>query len=199
MKLSFLICLVLVCAAAATVRAQEPNAATHDELRALRDDMVDAVNKGDVDRLLSHLTPDVVVTFQNAEVARGRDGVRQYYEKMTKGPGALVAEYSTAVTVDELTKLFGDDTGIAVGASKDHFKLSSGTELDVEGRWTATMVKQDGKWYVAAFHASSNMFDNPILYKMKVTAYIIGVFGLVMGLTLGAGVAVAFGRRRKRE
>ncbi len=172
----------------APVAAQDPAAATHDELRTLRDDMVDAVNNRDLDRLLGHLAPDVVVTFQNAEVARGRDGVRGYYDKMMKGPGALVQTYDTAVAVDDLTILYGGDTGIAMGTSRDHFKLSSGAELNVDGRWTATLVRVDGRWLVGAFHASANMFDNPILYKMKMTAYITALFGLVMGVILGAGV-----------
>jgi len=178
--------------------ASEATDQTHDELRALRDDIVDAVNKGDVDRLLTHLSPNVVVTFENAEVARGRDGVRAYYDKMTKGPDALVASYQTSVNVDELTILYGDNTGVAFGSANDRFTLSSGVGLDVASRWTATLVREDGKWYVAAFHASANMFDNPILHKMKNTAYIAGIFGLVMGLVVGVGLMVAFGRRREK-
>ena len=199
-----LLCSILLAAGLGTpVAAQvstgptEATEATHNELRALRDDMVDALNKSDVDRLLGHLAPNVVVTFQNAEVARGPEGVRAYYNKMMKGPGALVQTYDTAVTVDDLTILYGDDTGVAFGSSRDHFKLSSGAELSVDGRWTATLVRADGKWQVAAFHASVNMFDNPILYKMKTTAYITALFGLVMGVIIGAGVASIVGRRRK--
>jgi uncharacterized protein (TIGR02246 family) len=171
---------------------------THNELRALRDDMVDAVNKQDVDRLLSHLTPTVVVTFEDAEVARGRDGVRAYYQRMMKGPDAIVQSYQTAVTVDDLTTLYNDDIGVAAGTTDDRFTLSSGMTLSLTGRWTATIVKQDGKWYVAAFHASASMFDNPILTKMKYTVYYVGLFGLVMGLIIGIGVMMVLGRRRRK-
>jgi uncharacterized protein (TIGR02246 family) len=170
---------------------------THDDLRALRDDMVDALNKGDVDRLVSHLSPNVIVTFEDAEVARGRDGVRAYYQKMVKGPDALVAGYQTAVAVDELTTLYGDSTGVAAGSSDDHFTFSSGMTFSLASRWTATLVKQDGVWYVAAFHASADLFDNPVLTKMKYTAYLVGVFGLVMGLVVGVLVMMIFGRKRK--
>lgn len=169
---------------------------THTDLRALRDDMVDAVNKGDVDRLVAHLTPNVVVTFEDAEVARGRDGVRAYYQKMMKGPQPIVASYQTSVAVDDLTTLYGPDTGVAIGSADDRFTLSSGTSLNLTSRWTATLVRQDGKWYVAAFHASADMFDNPILTKMKYTAYLVGAFGLVMGIVVGIAAAWFLGRRR---
>jgi uncharacterized protein (TIGR02246 family) len=187
---------LLVLCLSAGVSAQDAGT-THDEIRALRDDMVDAVNKADVDRLLVHLTRDCVVTFENAEVARGHDGVRAYYEKMMKGPGAIVAEYHTTVAVDELTTLYGDDTGVAAGKAEDQFKLSSGMTFALSSRWTATLVKQDGTWYVAAFHASANMFDNPILDKMKGTMYIVGLFAFIMGILVGV-LAMMFVRRKKR-
>ena len=199
MRLLLLCLTILAAGVALPASAQSPENPAHNELRALRDDMVDAINKGEVDRLLNHLAPDVVVTFQNAELARGREGVRAYYNKMMKGPGAIVQTYQTAVTVDDLTILYGEDAGVAFGGSHDQFKLSSGAELVIDGRWTATLVRADGRWTVAAFHASTNMFDNPILYKMKTTAYITALFGLVMGIIIGAGVASLIKRRRPAQ
>ena len=180
-----------------TTAASQPPDATQSELGALRDEVVAAVNAGDVDRVAASLTPDVVVTLQNAEVARGRDGVRAYYRKMTKGSEALVASYQTTLDVEGTTLLGSGDTAVAFGTSTDRFTLSSGVGLDVASRWTATLVRQDGRWYVAAFHSSTNMFDNAILQKMKVTAYIAGVFGLVLGLIVGVGIMVAFGTRKR--
>ena len=56
--------------------------AVHNELRALRDGLIDAMNKGDIDRELAYMHPNVVVTWHNAEVSRGRDGVRAYLTRM---------------------------------------------------------------------------------------------------------------------
>src|SRR5687768_7568078 len=55
-------------------------------INKLRTELVDAFNKADVERLLSHLDGDVVVTWQNGEVSRGPGGVREYYQKMMSGP-----------------------------------------------------------------------------------------------------------------
>src|SRR5205085_11953687 len=71
--------------------AQEPDKSAaenpvHQELRAMRQGVVDAVNKNDVDRLLTYLDKDVVVTWMNAEVSKGPEGVRAYFDKMMKGP-----------------------------------------------------------------------------------------------------------------
>jgi len=85
--------------------------AVHNELRALRDGLIDAMNKGDIDREITYMHPNVVITWHNAEVSRGRDGVRAYLTRMLSGPNKVVSSYSATVDVDELTILYGGDTG----------------------------------------------------------------------------------------
>lgn len=185
--------LVVACAllAPGPLAAQEPRAApakedpAHDELRALRKGLTDAVNHHDLDALLTFLDKDVVVTWQNAEVSVKPEGVRAYYDRMMKGPNRIVENFSIDPTVDELTHLYGD-TGVAYGSSKDHFTLTDGKDFDMLTRWSATLVKKDGKWLVASFHASTNMFDNPLLYiAMRQTAYWVGGIAVLVGLALG--------------
>jgi ketosteroid isomerase-like protein len=173
-------------AAAQAARAEDP---AHAELRALRDDMVDAVAKRDISRLLSHLHPNVVVTWQNAEVSRGHDGVRAYLDRMLSGDTRIVNTFTTQPTVDELTILYGGDAGIAFGSSADHFELRNGPTFDLASRWTATLVKDEGAWKVAAFHASTNLFDNPVTQTARRWLIWTGIGALVAGLVIGAIVA----------
>ena len=123
-KLLFAVLVTLLSAGA--VSAQTPAEATHNALRAMRDGLMDAVNKGDIDREVSFLATNVVVTWHDATVSRGRNGVRDYYNKMMNGPTKAVADFHADVNVDELTILYGDSTGIAFGSSVEHFKLVNG-------------------------------------------------------------------------
>ena len=171
---------------------------THEELRALRDGLIKATNDSNIDALLGFLHPNVVVTWQNAEVSRGRDGVRSYLTRMTTGANKIVSRFQTSPTVDELTILYGGDTGIAFGKSNDHFELAQGMTFDLPGRWSATLVKEDGRWLVASFHASANLFDNPVLNLATRSAVWSGVGGLVVGaLVMFIGAIVL--RRRQRK
>jgi ketosteroid isomerase-like protein len=167
--------------------------AVHNELRALRDGLIDAMNKGDIQRELEYMHPNVVVTWHNAEVSRGRDSVRSYLNRMLSGPNKVVSSYSATVDVDELTILYGGSTGISFGSAIEHFKLSDGRMLDLPARWSATLVKDGDKWLIASLHASDNLFDNPLLAIAKRTAYWAGGVALVVGLMAG----FAIGRRRK--
>ncbi|HVT57031.1 MAG TPA: nuclear transport factor 2 family protein [Thermoanaerobaculia bacterium] len=172
-------------------------AAVHDELRAFRDGLLDAVNKGDLERELAYFHPNVVVTWHNAEVSRSRDGVRAYLNRMLKSPGRVVAAYHADVNVDELTILYGDEVGISFGSALEHFEMVGGKRLDLPARWSATLVKAGGKWLIASLHASDNLFDNPLLAIAKRMAWWAGGLGVMAGVAGLAG-GFALGRRRRR-
>src|SRR5882724_10846211 len=86
--------------------ATPPEDPAHNELRVLRDGLLDAMTKGDIDRQLTYLHPNVVITWHNAEVSRHLDGVRAYLNRMLTGPNKIVASYTADVTVDELSALY---------------------------------------------------------------------------------------------
>jgi len=184
--------------ASQAVPAQSPPApaaddAAHNELRALRDGLLDAMSKGDVERELGYFHPNVVVTWHDAEVSRGRDGVRKYLSRMLDGPDKVVESFRADVNVDELTILYGGDTGISFGSAVEHFTMKGGRELSLPARWTATLVKEGDHWLIASLHASDNLFDNPLLNLAKRAAWWVGGLCLLLGLGLG----FLLGRRRR--
>jgi ketosteroid isomerase-like protein len=184
----------LTAANAAEPAKDAPEDPAHAELRKLRDDMIDAVNKDDRPKLMSLLHKNVVITFMDGETVRGHDGVQKYLDSKLKGSPRIVESFSVHPTVDELSIIYGGDTAISFGSSDDQFKLSSGLDFKVHNRWTATVVKEDGKWLIAAFHASAGLFDNPLLSAAKRLTYWVGGGGVCIGLLIGWLI----GRRRRR-
>ena len=189
--LGVLLCFLL----APSLLHAQPEDPVHAQLRAMRDDLLDAVNKRDMDRVLRHLNPDVVVTWQNAEVSRKPEGVRAYITRMLDGPNSIVRSFNTSIAVDELTILHGGDTGIAFGSSHDRFELRAGRAFELTGRWTATMVLDGGDWKIAAFHSSTNLFDNPMLNAARRLLVVVGAVAAVAGILVG----FFFGRSRSRR
>lgn len=165
----------------------------HQELRAVRDGLLAAINRDDNAATLAHLHTNVVITWHNAEVSRGHAGVRAYHERVMTGPGKLVARFTCGATVDELTILYPGDTGICFGSTDEHFQLAHGGELKLTGRWTATLLRENGRWLITSLHVSANLFDNPLLTVAKKSGgYVAGAVLLV-----GVGVGWRLGRRRK--
>ncbi|HKR62554.1 MAG TPA: DUF4440 domain-containing protein, partial [Thermoanaerobaculia bacterium] len=96
--------------------------------------------------------------------------------------------------VDALTTLYGGDTGIAYGSSVEQFHLRGGMNFTLRGRWSATMVNDNGHWLLASVHASSNLFDNPLVAVTKK----IAIAGAVVALLVGLLIGWLIGRRRAR-
>jgi uncharacterized protein (TIGR02246 family) len=189
----------LACSVPITAQmAGQPEARAHEALRELRRSMVAAIQANDLDALVTHLQKDVVVTFMDGTTCHGPQEVHDYLAKMTRGPNHLVASYQPNVVVDSLTHLYGD-TGVAFGHSDYHFVLTDGREFTVTCRWTTTLVKTDGTWRMASFHASGNLFDNPVLsMAMRQVAWVFGGLSGAIGLLLGLLMGWFITRRRLR-
>jgi ketosteroid isomerase-like protein len=187
--------LTLACFATALGQGQTTGVENpaHQELRKLRDDLLAAMNKGELDALLPFLHTNCIITWHNAEVSRGHEGVRTYFNRVMKGPSKIVESFHCDVTVDELTILYGDNIGVCYGSSDEQFKLAGGKNLNFKGRWSATLARENGRWLVANLHASTNLFDNLMLDLAKQGAIIAGVACLAGGLVAGW----FWGRRRK--
>ena len=179
--------------------AQAPVAteALHNELRKMRDDMLAAIARSDFEAILPYLHPNVVFTPMNGEVSRGPQAIRAYFDKMLKGPDAIVKSIRLGVEVDRLADFYGD-TALAFGSSNDQYALSNGMDFQIQTRWTASLVRENSRWLITAFHSSANAFDNPILEKARQVAMLQwGGIGTAAGALIGVLVGRAIGRRRR--
>jgi len=61
----------------------------------------------------------------------------------------------------------GADTAVAFGRSNDRYELAGGETWEVKPQWSATIVRQNGRWLIAGFHYSVNMLDNPVLSAQR--------------------------------
>ena len=161
----------------------------------LREGLVDSFNQGDIDRLLTFLDTNAVVTWQNGEVCEGTGAVKAYYERMMKGDHPVVSKVTSDPKV--LGRHFQGDWAISWGNLNDHFVLTDGRELPLNSRFTATIARRGDRWLVTAFHVSVNAFDNPVMaLALKKVALFAGIVGLVAGLA-GSLIVARLLRRPK--
>lgn len=164
----------------------------HQELRDLKTVLGDALNSRNIDVILANVDEQVVFTTMNGDVVTGRDGVRAYFDKMMNGPDKVVESVQATFVPDALSILHGGDVAVSWGHTNDRYQLTTGQNLAIEARWSATLVRREGRWLIANFHYSTNMFDNPILSAQRKLLIATGVAGaLLLGLA-----GYLFGRRR---
>jgi uncharacterized protein (TIGR02246 family) len=169
------------------------DAPVHDELRALQKAMEDALNSRDLDGLLAHVDEQVTFTAMNAQTGVGKQGIREYFDRMLNGPNKIVESIEVDFVPDALAVFYGPDVAVSTGNADSHYVLTNGMNFKVMARWTATLVRKDGKWLVAAFHYSTNMFKNPVLDAQRKwlmiagggVALLLGVIGFFVGRKTG--------------
>jgi ketosteroid isomerase-like protein len=197
--------LALVLATAIPLTAQVPAStppapddvqATHEQLRALKNGAQDAFNRlgasgsrEHLDKLLEFVSDDIVLVAMNGQTAVGKQGIINYFTRTMTGPARTVQSVHHEFEVAELTKLYGSDTGVSYGTTKGRYVLTGGMNFEVNANWTATLVRQNGKWLLASFQFGPSIFDNPVLNQAIRWLYwgaaIAGVVGLAVGFTLG--------------
>lgn len=156
-------------------------------MRVILSDIEQALNDQDIDAVLKHVHEDAVITYYNAEVTKGHKEARDYYQRMIKSSSALVKEYSTKGEVGAPAVIYGD-IAVAFGTTVENYKLASGLEFTLNGRWSTTLLKSDNRWEVIALHFSTDLFDNPLLNNAARTTWIAGVVAFVVGGLLVFGV-----------
>ena len=200
MKAKLVQILTLLCLVT-SVSAQEGSAMdsnTEQAITRLREGLVDSFNHDDIDKLLTYLDTNAVVTWQNGEVCEGTEAVKAYYQRMMKGEHPVVSK----VTADPeiLGRHLQGDWAVSWGILNDHFVLNDGRDLPLNSRFTATIVRRGNEWKVAAFHVSVNAFDNPIMMlAVKKTALIMGGAGALLGLIIGVLVMRLLRRKAKPD
>jgi ketosteroid isomerase-like protein len=183
--LLILCAVILLPLSALAQRAPSTDGEVEQAITHLREGLVDSFNHGDMDRLLTYLDTNAVVTWQNGEVCEGTAAVKAYYERMMKGDHPVVSKVSADPKV--LGRHIQGGWAISWGDLNDQFVLTDGRELPLNSHFTATIAKRGDRWLVSAFHASVNAFDNPITaLTVKKFSIIAGIGGLIAGCVLGA-------------
>ena len=170
--------------------------ATVAELDVFRHELFAAFNRGDYESMLEqYCHPDLITTWQDGTSGQGYDAVLAEFDKLSK--------FIDKMTVDPDTDMRliynGGQMVIASGNMADHYALARGMEVDLHSRWTATLVKENGKWLLVSFSASTNAFKNEVIsLYLTNTKYLSGAVSAVVGLVVGIG-GTLFRIRRKQS
>ncbi len=171
--------------------------ATHQALRNVRDTMLQAVNSRDIEGLIKHIHPNVVLTAENGKRFRGVDAVKKFYNDVFANDGGILRSYQVKeFNVAELAILYGGDTAIGFGSAVSEYIPVSGPALTVSSQWTATLALVNGNWLVTAFQNTVDFTNNPLMDILYEEAVLKLVLPLGLGCFLIGGL-IGWRFRRK--
>lgn len=180
------VCMVLLAFAGSTAASAVPedHALNVERIHALLQEIEEATNTRDIQRLLRHATDDIVMLSKNGETLVGKAAVDAYVNKMLGAAGPILTGMHTRVIQDGPPLIHGA-VAMAHGTSDDAYEFQGGMRLVIVTRWSATLVRQDGEWRIASLHFSFDLFDNPLLNGARYSAIVAAGIGLLSGLLAG--------------
>ena len=198
MKAAFSLAFLLLLSMRLAFTAPAPTDETAEQaISRLREGMVESFNRGDIDRLLTFLDTNAVVTWQNGEVCEGQSAVKAFHLRMMSGTNPVVSKVTADPKV--LGRHIQGDWAVSWGNLNDHFLLTDGSDLPLKSHFTATIARRGDEWRITAIHLSVNAFDNPVtsLAIKKVTWLVAGI-ALPAGLIAG-GLIMHFRAYRSKS
>jgi ketosteroid isomerase-like protein len=166
--------------------AQDPSqAADHDALRKVKADVLHAINARDLRGLDMILHKPVSITLVTQDIFADAAALQAYYDGLFTRKFLRMAKITMDVEADELSQIYTGTFAMARGSTKELYELADGRRFDMRGRWTATLIKEDGQWKVLAIHSGINFLDNPVLTAVEKSTTYVGGGGAAVGLVLG--------------
>jgi len=181
----------------AAAHAQSPGTqADHEALRKLKGDATEAVNRRDYSamrKLLRHPFMATVVTQDNFT---DFDKLEAYFENLYTRDFLRMKSVSVAAEADDLSQIFEGPFAVTKGSTKERYELADGRTFDMDGRWTAVSLKENGEWKLLAIHTGANFLDNPVIAAIEKSVVWTGLGGAAVGLL--AGFAAGWFAKRQR-
>lgn len=138
--------------------------AKHQALRVLKQNVVDALNRQDIDKLLTYFSEPFAFTTVTQEVLTSKDAVKDYYHRMLVSDDSPIKAFTVKPEADILTHFLNDNIGYCYGTSNDSYTLQkNGRTIEMKSRWSAVVVKENNQWKISVVHLGVDFTNNPIL------------------------------------
>ncbi len=142
------------------------------------------INEVNIDLMAKHFDEKATVTWLNAEVSHGPEGVRSYFKRMVGSePDAVLSKYVTHPKIGQSTQFYGD-VAVANGTTEDEFTPHRRGPFNFHTVWTATLIKREGNWKIISLTLSTNTFNNVLIDELKQYAVYAGIGGTLLGMLL---------------
>ena len=174
-------------------------AADHDALRKLKDDIVNAVNTRNLDTMDRVMHKPFMATVITQDSFTEADKLKAYFNDLFNRNILRISRITMQADADELAQIYTGTYAIARGGTRERYEMADGRNFDMQGRWTAVAMKDGAAWKILAIHTGTNFLDNPVLTAAAKSDVYFGAGGLAIGAVVGFLVGFFVFRRRRPQ
>jgi hypothetical protein len=182
----------------AAVAQQSPQAADHEALRKLKTDVVNAINTrnlGSIDVLLNKPFMATVIT---QDSFTDPTKLKAYFDDLFTRRFLRIDKLQMEAEADDSAQIYTGTFAVARGGTKERYELADGRSFTLDGRWTATALKDGGQWKVLTLHTGINFLDNPVLGAIERSTLYVAAGACAAGALVGFLVGFFVRRRRAK-
>jgi hypothetical protein len=161
----------------------------HEQLRALLRTAKEAVNAKNFEALKPLFHEKFSITTVDQKVFTSFDDFKAHFANLLTGSSAPLKSITFNPEADALTEFVGDNIGLSHGTSTDTYAFTDGDTRTMSSRWTATLIRDSGKWKILNLHIGANILENPVTEAAKGYVYKVGLGAGLGGLLLGFIIA----------
>lgn len=161
----------------------------HEQLRALLRTAKEAVNGKNFEALKPVFHEKFSITTVDQKTFTSFEDFKAHFASLFSGANAPLKSITFNPEADALTEFVGDNIGLSHGYSTDTYAFSDGDTRTMNSRWTATLIRDAGRWKILNLHIGANILENPVTEAAKGYVYKVGVGAGIGGLLLGFIIA----------
>lgn len=198
--LSVIVAIVMLACSGLTAETnlvKDEREADHKALQVLGEKTAQMLNEQNFKEMNSCFTKKFVFIPIDQSVITSVDEFKKYYQKIKTDNNYGVIGMRITPSYDIPTVFTGSDTGYCYGIADNTFVLKGGKSVHVKSRWSATFVKEDGKWKIAMVQSGVDMLDNPMLSAVKGVAELqMKIAGIVIIMLIFLTIYLQVRRRK---
>jgi ketosteroid isomerase-like protein len=178
---------------------QAGEAADHEALRKLKSEVISAINTKNLDRIDALLHKPFLATVVTQDSFNDAGKLKAYFEGLFTRRFLRIAKLTMDSDADEPAEIITGTFAVARGGTKERYEMADGRSFTLDGRWTATALKDAGQWKVLTIHSGVNFIDNPVINAIERTTMWFAGGGFALGAVIGILIGWFFTRRRRAQ
>ncbi len=172
--------------------------ADHQALRQLKADVLNAINTRNLARMDTLLHKPFLATVITQDSFDDAGALKAYFDGLFSRSVLRITRIRMDAEADELSQIYTGTFAVARGSATERYELADGRGFDMKTRWTATAIKDNGRWTVLALHDGTNFLDNPVLGAIERHSLTFAGVGAAAGAVVGFVLGFFVRRRRAK-